>query len=99
MGIVLAGVGIGSEHLYLFVCDFKNWSITDVAKELKGFTSRMTRKNHQKFFKHYLWGKKFWSSEYFHRTVGVVTSYSMKFYVKHNQNKHWKKVEYDVYKH
>ena len=56
------------------------------------------RKNHWKFFKNQLWGKKFWSSGYFHRTVGAVTSETMEFYVKHSQEKHWSKVDYDVYK-
>ena len=98
MGVVLAGIGFGPEHLHLFVCGFKNYSIADLARHLKEFTSRMMRKNHWNLFKDQLWGKKFWSSGYFHRTVGAVTSETMEFYVKHSQDKHWKKVDYDIYK-
>jgi REP element-mobilizing transposase RayT len=36
-----------------------------------------------------LWGKKFWSSGYFHRTVGVVTAETVRRYVKESQKKHW----------
>ena len=98
MGIVLAGIGFGKNHLHLFICGFKNYSIAELTRQLKGFTSRMMRKNHWEFFKNQLWGKKFWSSGYFHRTVGAVTSETMEFYVKHSQEKHWKKVDYDAYK-
>ena len=90
MGVVLAGIGIGPDHLHMFVCGFKNYSIAELARHLKGFTSRMMRKNHWKLFKHMLWGKKFWSEGYFHRTVGAVTRDTMEFYVKNSQNKHWK---------
>jgi len=98
MKVVLAGVGMGPEHVHLFVCGFKNYSIAQLVRHLKGFTSRMMRKNHYKFFNDKLWGKKFWSSGYFHRTVGAVTSDSMEFYVKHSQDKHWKAIDYDLYK-
>jgi len=98
MGIILAGIGIGPDHLHLFVCNFKNYSIIEVARQLKGFVSRMMRRNHKKLFKHLLWGKKFWSAGYFHRTVGAVTSEAMEFYVKNSQGRHWKKVDYEYYK-
>lgn len=99
MNIIIAGIGIGPDHIHLFICNFKNYSISEIVRRLKGYVSRMMRKHHKKLFKHYLWGKKFWSSGYFHRTVGAVTSDTMEFYVKHSQKRHWKSVDYEYYKH
>ena len=96
--IVIAGLGFGPNHLHVFICNWKNYSISKLVKRLKGFVSRMMRKNHWKLFKHLLWGKKFWSEGYFHRTVGSVTKDAMEFYVSHSQDKHWEAVDYDVYK-
>jgi len=98
MGIILAGIGFGPDHLHVFVCNFKNYSIAELARQLKGFVSRMMRKNHKKLFRHLLWGDKFWTSGYFHRTVGAVTTETMKFYIEHSQDKHWKKMDYEYYK-
>ena len=49
----------------------------------------MMRKGHRILFKDKLWGRKFWSAGYFHRTVGVVTAETVKRYVKEGQRKHW----------
>ncbi len=58
---------------------------------LSNSASRKMREGHWELFRHELWGKKFWSSGYFHRTVGVVTSETVKHYVAESQKKHWKK--------
>ncbi|MFH1433199.1 MAG: transposase, partial [archaeon] len=60
-----------------------------VANILKGFSSRMMRKNHWNLFKKDLYGKKFWTSGYFYRTVGAVNSGTVGHYVKESQKKHW----------
>ena len=68
----------------------KNHSASQVAKLLKGFSSRMMRKHHRELFASMLWGKKFWTGGYFYRTVGAVNSETVNRYVERSQNKHWK---------
>ena len=85
----VAAVDCGPDHLHLFVEDWKNYSIKDLARELKSYSSRKMRKGHSYLFSKKLWGKKFWSSGYFHRTVGVVTAETVRRYVKESQKKHW----------
>ena len=75
--------------IHLFVEDWKNYSIKDLARELKMYASRKMRKGHSYLFCHKLWGEKFWSAGYFYRTVGVVTAETMRRYVKESQKKHW----------
>jgi len=51
------------------------------------------RKGHKELFVDKLYGKKFWSSGYFYRTVGVVTAETVKRYVAEGQKKHWVELE------
>ena len=92
-GIVVASIGFGEEHVHVFVVGCKNHSPAQVAFLLKGFSSYMMRKNHRALFKDKLYGKKFWSSGYFYRTVGAVSTDTVKKYVEESQQKHWSKVE------
>jgi REP element-mobilizing transposase RayT len=47
------------------------------------------RKGHKQLFGDKLWGKKFWSAGYFHRTVGAVNAETVKRYIQEGQKKHW----------
>ena len=87
--VYVAAIDCGPDHIHLFVEDWKNWAIKDLARELKKYASRNMRKGHKFLFEHKLWGKKFWTSGYFHRTMGVVTAETVKKYVKESQKKHW----------
>ena len=49
----------GPDHLHIFVKNCKNVAPAKLIGELKGFSSRMMRKNHKKMFNNYLWGDKF----------------------------------------
>jgi REP element-mobilizing transposase RayT len=49
------------------------------------------------YVKIYLWGDKFWSSGYFCRSIGAVTTEAVEYYIKHSQEKHWKTADYEVY--
>ena len=98
MNIIISAMDFGPDHIHMFINSWKNYSIEHLAKSLKGFSSRMMKKNHRKLFKHLLWGKKFWSSGYFHRTVGAITAESTQYYISHTQKKHWKVLDYEVYK-
>ena len=85
----VAAIDCGPNHIHLFVEDWKNYAIKDLARELKMYSSRKMRKGHSYLFEQKLWGEKFWSAGYFHRTVGVVTAETVRRYVKESQKKHW----------
>ena len=89
INVFVSAIDCGPDHIHLFVENWKNWSIAGLACELKKYVSRKMRKGHHYLFEDKLWGKKFWSSGYFHRTVGVVTKETVKRYVKESQKKHW----------
>ena len=89
MGVAIEAMDFGPDHVHLFVSECGRWSAFDLKRELKGFSSRMMRKNHRPLFSHLLWGKKFWKRGDFCRTVGSVTADVVKFYVAHCQQKHW----------
>ena len=79
----------GKEHLHIFVADCKNIAPSELIRQLKGFSSRMMRKNHWSLFRHLLWGDKFWSEGYFCRSIGETTSEAVEHYIKESQVKHW----------
>jgi putative transposase len=85
----------GPEHLHIFVANCKNIAPSELIRQLKGFSSRMMRKNHKKLFEHYLWGDKFWSEGYFCRSIGSTTTEAVEYYIEHSQDKHW--VDYEFY--
>ncbi|MEW6499200.1 MAG: IS200/IS605 family transposase [Cyanobacteriota bacterium] len=88
-GITIAAIGFGPDHCHTFTTRCKNHGPAQVAKLLKGFSSRMMRKHHRDLFEDKLYGKKFWTSGYFYRTVGAVNSATIRKYVEDSQNKHW----------
>ena len=89
MKIQVSAIDCGPDHLHVFVQNWKNWAIKDIARELQSHSSRLMRKGHLALFSAKLWGKKFWSEGYFHRTVGAVTAETVKRYVAESQKKHW----------
>ena len=93
MKIEISAIECGPDHLHLFVRHWKNWKIPVLAGQLKTYSSRMMRKGHKHMFRNQLWGRKFWSAGYFHRTVGAVTSETVKKYIQDGQKKHWKETE------
>lgn len=93
LGIFVSAVDCGPDHIHLFIENWKNYSISGLACELKKYSSRKMRKGHKYLFKDKLWGDKFWSAGYFHRTVGVVTAETVRKYVKDSQKKHWEQRE------
>ena len=89
LNVRVAAIDCGPDHMHLFIEDWKNYAIKDLARELKMYSSRKMRKAHYYLFCDKLWGGKFWSAGYFHRTVGVVTAETVRCYVKESQKKHW----------
>ena len=86
----------GKDHLHIFVANCKNIAPSVLIGQLKGFSSRMMRKNHWNLFRHYLWGDKFWSEGYFCRSIGATTTEAVEFYITHSQDKHWKQADYEI---
>ena len=93
MKVDIAAIECGPDHLHLFVKNLKNWKIPVLAGSLKSYSSRLMRKGHNLLFVDKLWGEKFWSAGYFHRTVGAVTAETIKKYILEGQKKHWKEFE------
>ena len=89
MKIEVAAIECGPDHLHLFVKSWKNWKIPVLAGQLKAYSSRMMRKGHAYLFEDKLWGDKFWSAGYFHRTVGEITAETVQRYIEEGQKKHW----------
>jgi len=89
MKVDISAIECGPDHLHLFVKNWKNWKIPVLAGQLKTYSSRLMRKGHRYMFVDKLWGKKFWSAGYFHRTVGAVNAETVKRYIQEGQKKHW----------
>ena len=85
----LVAIEFGPNHVHLFVANCKNYAPCKIIQFLKGFSSRMMRKNHFELFKMYLWGDKFWSAGYLCRSIGETTSEAVEHYIKESQSKHW----------
>jgi len=96
--VFITALGFGPDHLHFFVGNCKNYSAKELARLFKGYISRMMRKHHSELFSDKLWGKKFWTAGYFYRGVGVITAESAEYYIAHSQEKHWKVVDYEIYK-
>ena len=93
MKVEVAAVECGPDHLHVFVRGWKNWKIPVLAGQLKTYSSRMMRKGYSHLFCDKLWGCKFWSAGYFHRTVGAVTAETVQRYITEGQKKHWGELE------
>ena len=87
--IELVAMEFGPDHVHIFVANCKNYAPCKLIQYLKGFSSRMMRKNHWNLFRVALFGEKFWSSGYFCRSIGETTSEAVEHYIKESQSKHW----------
>ena len=93
MRVTIGAIECGPDHVYLFLTNWKNWSIPVLAGQLKTYSSRMMRKGYKELLDDKLFGNKFWSSGYFYRTVGAVNAETVKRYIKEGQRKHWQQKE------
>ena len=89
--VVIVAYNFGPDHLHLFVANVRHVSEIELARQIKGYSSRMMRKHFKHLFSHMLWGEKFWSEGHFYRSVGAVNKETMKHYIEDCQDKHWKK--------
>ena len=98
LGIIMSGIGFGQDHVHLFVSNCKNFSPVELARRLKGASSRMLRANLCKELRPFYWGDSFWSDGFFYRSVGAVTAEVMQNYVSVSQQKHWQTQDLEDYK-
>jgi len=90
LNIQLAGMGFGPDHAHAFVTDWKNYSIAQLAQRFKGASARVIRQKYPvRLTVKGLYGDSMWSDGYMHRTVGAVTTETMKKYITESQQKHW----------
>lgn len=89
--IKLECIEFGTDHLHLFVTNVRNYSQSQLARQLKGASSYMVRKDLPNSVRVYEWGKSFWSDGYFCEAIGSMTQENVEYYIKRQQKKHWLK--------
>lgn len=91
----IAAIECGKDHMHLFITNWKNYAVSTLAGLLKSYSARMMNKGHKALFENKLWGGRFWSAGYFHRTVGAVNSETVQRYITEGQKKHWTTPEHN----
>ena len=91
LGVRIAAIEFGTDHVHLFIENWRRYAPAKLVQLFKGYVSYQMRKGHKYLFEGKLWGDKFWSSGYFFRTVGAVSSDTVKRYITESQTKHWKR--------
>lgn len=89
LGVVVAALDFGPDHVHLLVEEWYLFAIPEIARRLKGASSRALRLSCWRRFVNKLWGDAFWTSGYFYETIGRRTYESAKDYVENQQVKHW----------
>ena len=97
LGVTLAALEFGPDHVHLFLEDCKNYSVSKLVHHFKGYSSRMVRKEFWDLFQERHPGKAFWTPSNFHESIGRVTSDHVKFYIERQQVKHWQHLTHDEY--
>lgn len=98
LNISLEAVEFGPDHVHVFIGDWKNCSIPQLAQLFKGRSPFEIRRRLWNDIRQKLWGDSFWTDGYFYETVGSVTADARKFYIQGCQMKHWEGIDYNVWK-
>ena len=85
----------GPDHVHVFESRCKNNSVPEIARRLKGASSRRIRLELWDRIKDKLWGDSFWSGGYFYRSIGSTTTEAVQYYIEHSQRKHWMGFDYE----
>ena len=51
LGLIIPAMDFGPDHGHVFISNWKKYSIEKIAKELKGYSSYMMRRNHMDLIK------------------------------------------------
>ena len=89
LGIKMEAVEFGPDHSHIFLSGCRKYSVSYMANQLKGYSSRFIRKNLPEDVIPFLWGNSFWSGGFFYESIGRVTTETVKFYIERQQGKHW----------
>jgi len=99
LGLVIHALSFAPDHVHIFLGACRKHSVAEVVRMLKGASSRQIRRQCWNNIRSKLWGKAFWSTGYFYRSVGATTGKAIQYYVEKSQGKHWKALDYQEYKH
>lgn len=72
--IVLVLAEFGSDHLHMFWANVVEIGVRRAFALVKGYSSRRMRERHLPLFRKWLWGKKFWTSGKFYRSIGAINT-------------------------
>jgi len=97
LGVTLATLEFGPEHVHLFLEDCKNYSVSKLVQHFKGYSSRMVRKEFWDLLQERHPGNAFWTPGNFHESIGRVTSDNVIFYIERQQKKHWQHITHEEY--
>ena len=84
-GITIIRGNVGKEHIHILISCPPTISPAEIAKKLKGRSSRLLQSEYKELGKRY-WGQHMWSNEYFCRTVGMVTEEIIREYIENQKN-------------
>ena len=84
-GITIIRGNVGKEHIHILISCPPTISPAEIAKKLKGRSSRLLQSEYKELSKRY-WGQHMWSNGYFCRTVGMVTEEIIREYIENQKN-------------
>ena len=85
--IIVKEVEVMPDHIHLLISFKPKYSITNIVKNLKGYTARIFFKNHPEIKKDKFWGGKLWSSSYYVGTVGNMSKETIVRYIQNQYKK------------
>ena len=84
-GVEIEEYNVQREHIHLMVTIAPKYSVAEVVKQMKGFTSRVLRMAVPWFRKRYSKKKVLWSPGYFVSTIGIDET-TIRNYIKYQQD-------------
>lgn len=77
LGISLEAYEIMPDHIHIFIKAHPNISVSDIIKQIKGYTSYNLRKKY-KWLRKY---KSLWTPSYFCETIGLISEQTVRRYI------------------
>lgn len=84
-GITIIRGNVGKEHVHILISCPPTISPAEIAKKLKGRSSRLLQSEYKELSKRY-WGQHMWSNGCFCRTVGMVTEEIIREYIENQKD-------------
>lgn len=85
--IEIKEIEVMPDHIHLLVSFKPKYSITDVVKNIKGYTARIFFDNHPEIKDNELWCGKLWSASYYVGTVGNMSKETIQQYIQNQYKK------------